>query len=86
MQQKSLLHRWLSFGLWVGIVWAFTFVVCPAIVSSSSEMTAMHEFIEMTGIETGEFFYTDVEVCGDAELGARSTFEYTPRTMEIAHN
>ena len=86
MQQSSTLRRWLSLGVWIGLVWAFTFVLCPAIVRSSPEMTAMAEFIDMTGIETGEFFYTDVEVCGDAELGMRSTFEYMPRSVKTTVN
>ena len=84
IDKSSAAYRWGKLVVGIAMFWCFVYVVCPAITASSEEFTTMAQFIEESGIETGEFFYTDIEVCGEADLGARSTFEHMPRSMNVA--
>ena len=83
IDKSSALYRWSKFFVGLAMFWCFTYVICPAITESSEDFKTMAKFIDDSGIETGEFFYTDIEVCGEADLGARSTFEHMPRSMNV---
>lgn len=78
MEDKTPLQRWMALLLGIALTWAAVFVAGPALIHSSDEMTRMAAFIEESGIETGEFFYTDVEACGAANLNTRNTIAYLP--------
>ncbi|NJB68353.1 hypothetical protein GGQ74_002026 [Desulfobaculum xiamenense] len=78
MQEKSFAGRWLSFAAAVLVTMVVVFVACPALVNAVPEMRRMADFVDESNIETGEFYYTDVECVGHANIGARSTFDYTP--------
>lgn len=78
METKSATQRWTSFFIAVAATWVFVFVACPALVNAIPEMRQMADFVDESNIETGEFYYTDVECVGHANIGARSTFDYTP--------
>jgi hypothetical protein len=84
INKTSAFYRWTKFIVGLAIFWSFTYVICPAITATSEDFTTMAKFIDDSGIETGEFYYTDIEVCGEADLGARSTFEHMPRSMNVA--
>jgi|GEM_PF-1345600 len=58
------------------IVWAVTFYGLPAITSSSDSIQGLADYIDETGIETGNFYYTSVEIVAHADMNARSTIEY----------
>lgn len=60
-------------------VWAFIFVMGPMLQANVEPLRQMGAFIERTGIEAGEFYYTDVSVVSHAQHSARSTIEYMPR-------
>ncbi|GAB6177363.1 hypothetical protein JCM16814_22540 [Desulfobaculum senezii] len=77
-QNKSLAQRWTSFIVALGVTWLVVFVACPALVNAIPEMRQMADFVDETNIETGEFYYTDIECVGHANIGARSTFDYMP--------
>lgn len=81
-QEKSALKRWGSFLIGIAGIWFLSAVALPAIVQQSEAFRTMAAFIDFSEIDTGQFYYTDVEVCSDAELGVRHTFEYMPR-MDI---
>lgn len=78
MQHKSALRRWASLGLGLFLTWAAVFVVGPAVVDSSPSMTHMANVLEETGIESGAWYYTDVEVCAISNVNTRNTIEYLP--------
>ena len=84
IDKTGVLYRWFKLVAGIAMFWCFTYVICPAITASSEDFATMATFIDDSGIETGEFFYTDIEVCGEADLGARSTFEHMPRSMNAA--
>ena len=77
-KEKSLAMRVGSLVAATAAVWLLVFVLCPLLTNAVPEMRRMAAFVDESGIETGEFYYTDVEIVGHAELGARSTFEITP--------
>jgi len=78
MNEKSSLRRWLSFSLATALTWVVCFVAAPALVECSPAMTRMAKFIDNSGIETGEFYYTDVEACSTANLNTQNTVDYMP--------
>jgi hypothetical protein len=82
MENASLLKRWLSLAAALAAVWVFVFAAGPALRDSVPEMRRMAAFVDETGIETGAFYYTDVEIVGHADINARSTMEYLPRGPE----
>ena len=79
LEGKSALVRWAALLGGCAAIWAMTFVALPAVIDASPFFTRMAAFVEESGIETGEFFYTDVEVCGEANVATRSTFDHMPR-------
>ncbi|MCK9239320.1 hypothetical protein [Desulfocurvus sp.] len=78
MQEKSTLRRWTSLILGLAATWAVCFVAAPAFVESNQTMTRMARFIDESGINTGKFYYTDVEACAVANLNTRNTVLYRP--------
>lgn len=78
MENKSALTRWLSFVGAVFATWLFVFVLCPAVRDTSPFFQELAAFVDESGIETGAFFYTDVEIVGHASHSARSTIVYGP--------
>ena len=73
---KSRLKGWLQLGVALFLVWTLTYVALPAITNSSTNFQKIAQFIDSSEIDTGQFYYTDVEIVTQAEMGARSTIEY----------
>lgn len=78
MEDKSALRRWTSLILALAVTWMVCFVAAPAFERSSQTMTRMARFIDESGINTGKFYYTDVEACAAANLHTRNTVLYEP--------
>jgi len=76
-EPKKSLGKGLSqlFVTLVG-VWALSFYILPTLTHSSSSIQQLADFIDFSEIDTGMFYYTDLEIVGTADLGARSTIEY----------
>lgn len=60
----------------VVFVWALGFYILPAITHSNDNIQQLADFIDFAEIDTGKFYYTDLEIVAKADLGARSTIEY----------
>ncbi len=60
----------------IAVVWGLTFWALPALTRSSESIQTLANFIDFSGIDTGRYYYTDVEVVTQADIGIRSTFEY----------
>lgn len=78
MEEKSTLRRWTSFVLALAVTWAVCFVAAPAFVEHNQTMAQMARFIDESGINTGKFYYTDVEACAVANHNARNTVAFLP--------
>ena len=78
LEGKSVFVRWLALLAACAGLWLMTFVALPALRDASPFFVRMAAFVHESGIETGEFYYTDVEVCGPSSRHARATFEHTP--------
>lgn len=78
MENRSLPVRIASFLIAVTITWVVCFQLAPMLVENVPAMKKMADFVDESGIETGEFYYTDVEIVGHADLNARSSIEYLP--------
>jgi hypothetical protein len=68
----------MSLCIVVFSLWTMVFVVCPMLRDAVPEIRTLAAFVDETGIETGEFYYTDVEIVGHADHNARSSMEYMP--------
>lgn len=78
MENQSLGRRLAALALVAALVWGFMFVIGPRLVKSVGAFRTLAAFVNESGIETGEFYYTDVEIVGHADHSARSTMEYAP--------
>lgn len=59
------------------IVWLLMFVILPFITSTSQTAEQLANYIDESGIETGNFYYTSVEAVTQAEAGARGAVFFT---------
>jgi len=73
---QQTLKGYLKLCTAIAVVWAMTFWVLPALTRSSESIQTLADFIDFSEIDTGRYYYTDVEVVTQADIGIRSTFEY----------
>ncbi|WP_432735745.1 hypothetical protein [Maridesulfovibrio sp. FT414] len=78
MKNKSFSFRITSFVATCAVIWAAVFVAGPWLIGKSTQFQTLADFVVESGIETGEFYYTDVEIVGHADHNARSSMEYLP--------
>lgn len=60
----------------ITLIWLMTFIVLPALTGSFKSFSTLAAFIDSSGIDTGQFYYTDVEIVTQADMGARSSIEF----------
>jgi hypothetical protein len=60
----------------VTIIWIMTFIVLPTLTGSFTCFQTLADFIDSSGIDTGQFYYTDVEIVTQADVGARSSIAF----------
>lgn len=78
-EMADTVKRYGSFICALAGMWFFCFGFAPWLVESIPELKQMAAFVEDEGIETGEFYYTDVEIVSRADQNARNTMEYLPK-------
>ncbi len=79
MQQRSsrsFLGRLGYLGILLGVTWLVVFVLGPALEVRLSPLRQMASLVDKMGIETGEFYYTDVEACTRADMETSDTIRY----------
>lgn len=76
MQQDSTLRGVLKLIGSGVVIWLLTFTILPALTSSFTSFQTLANFIDGSGIDTGQFYYTDVDIVTKADIGTRSTMEY----------
>jgi hypothetical protein len=79
MKNRSPLRRWLSLTLAGACLWGFVWGLLPALIESSPALKEMDRFANFHGIETGAFYYTDVEIVGRASHEASATIRFPPK-------
>ncbi|WP_319583980.1 hypothetical protein [uncultured Pseudodesulfovibrio sp.] len=78
MENRSLTQRILALVSVCAAIWVFTYVAGPMLVNASQDFRTLGDFIVRENIDTGMFYYTDLEIVGHADHNARSTIEYMP--------
>ncbi|ACS78482.1 hypothetical protein [Maridesulfovibrio salexigens] len=78
MENKTLGFRIISFFATCSVIWAMVFVAGPMLIDTTPAFRTLADFVTESDIETGEFYYTDVEIVGHADHNARSSMEYLP--------
>lgn len=81
--RKSLPKRIGQLMISLAVVWLLTFKILPFITSMSATTRQLAEFIDASGIETGQFYYTGVEIVTTAESGARGAVFFTNHKKEL---
>ena len=79
MTSQTIPSRLKGVGQLVGaitVIWLMTFIVLPALTGSFTSFSTLAAFIDSSGIDTGQFYYTDVEIVTRADIGARSSIEF----------
>lgn len=66
-----MLIKWLKLFLCSFAVWLLCFVILPFHTKHSPATQQLADYIDESGIETGKFYYTSVEIVAHAEAGAR---------------
>ncbi len=77
-------RQWLAFFGGLILFWCFMFLVCPALNRTFVAMDQMAQVVDEHNLRTGMFFYTDVEVTGDAGVETRSTICYRPHGAKLS--
>ena len=67
---------WGKLFIWLGLLWAFIFVLAPLLLNNIPALKQLANYIEASGIDAGAIYYTEVEEVGDADLGIRNTFRF----------
>jgi hypothetical protein len=72
-----LVKRWAAFIVCLTVVWAFVFVIAPALqkVPLVGSLTA---YIEQSGINASALYYTGVEETAEAEMYLHNAEVYAP--------
>ncbi len=78
MQNSHPLTRWLAFLAGCAFFWSLMFVICPAINRTFPDMGKIARVVDEYNLRTGMFFYTDVEVSGDANVYTASVIRFGP--------
>ncbi|MEJ5347737.1 MAG: hypothetical protein WHS46_03500 [Desulfosoma sp.] len=82
MENARAPRQWLAFlGGWI-LFWCFMFLVCPALNRTFVTMDQIAQVIDEHNLRTGMFFYTDVEVTGDAGVETRSSIRFGPHGVK----
>ncbi|MBU1566166.1 MAG: hypothetical protein KJ630_11120 [Proteobacteria bacterium] len=65
---KSLPLRMFRFGLSLGLMLTFVYVLLPALTGSCSILQRMSLSLDETGIDPSRYYYTDVEQVKESEI------------------
>ena len=79
MSEQKTGKKWLFLIIGIGVIALFVFGIAPLVVEKINIFREMGNFIKENNIETDAYVYSDSELSGRAELGARSTIEHPPK-------
>lgn len=86
MTSQTILSKMTGVGQLItaiSLICLMTFVVLPALTRSFTSFSTLAAFIDSSGIDTGQFYYTDVEIVTQADIGARSSIQFYQNRMKL---
>lgn len=78
---KKRIRNWGRLLTGLLLMWAFVYVVAPA-CKNIEAVDTYTTYVRESGINASALWWSEVEETADAEFGARSVVEYTPRPFE----
>ena len=76
MMETSQLKRWFSLILVITVLWGVMGYALPMLTDTFEATRQLASYIDESGIETGQFYYTGVEILNHAESGARGAVAF----------
>lgn len=76
MKKSSWKKRWFSLVLVVAALWGVMGLALPMLTDAFETTRQLARYIDESGIETGQFYYTGVEILNHAESGARGSVAF----------
>lgn len=73
VMENTLLVRYGKLLVCLAVIWVVFVIILPSLTRSSLAISQLANYIDESGIETGQFYYTGVEVVAHAEVNARSS-------------
>ena len=74
----------LSLVACIAALWIFSGYFLPFVTNSFEATRSLAAYIDESGIETGQFYYTGVESTTKAETGARASMAFWETRRSIA--
>jgi hypothetical protein len=71
------LRRWAAFAAGIAVIWAFAFVIAPAL-QENDMVRPLAEYVRESGIDASALYYTEVQETGEAEMYLRDALTYGP--------
>ncbi len=72
------LRRWAALAFGLAVIWAFVFVIAPAL-QKNEMVRPLAEYVRESGIDASALYYTEVKETGEAEVYLRDAFAYSPK-------
>ena len=74
--QKTKRKGLFSLAMCIAGIWIVAGYILPSVTNSFSATRSLADYIDESGIETGQFYYTGVESTAKAETGARASIAF----------
>ncbi len=72
-----------SLAVCIAGIWFLAAHMLPFITNSFESTRSLAQYIDESGIETGQFYYTGVESTASAEAGARGSIDFWKKRRAI---
>ena len=76
MMERSWKKRWFSLIVVVAVLWGVMGYALPVVTDSFETTRQLARYIDESGIETGQFYYTGVEIVNQSDSGARGSVAF----------
>ena len=71
------LRRWAGLIAGLGLIWAFVFLIAPAL-QRTEMVRPLAQYVRESGIDASALYYTEVQETGEAEMSIRDALAYGP--------
>ena len=83
VERKNSSKGLLQLALCGLAIWLLGTIILPSLTALSSNAQQLADFIDESAIDTGQFYYTGIEIVTHAELGARSAVQFSEMRKSI---
>lgn len=70
----------------IASIWILSGYILPYITNAFATTRHLADYIDESGVETGQFYYTGVESTAKAEAGARASILFWEKRRSVAEN